>query len=111
MENDSEHKPHNAIDDQETGNRYYLHPLTGERFLSATTALSIITKPALPYWYGQQSAIRAVENLDRLNQATRVKLCAKATVDTASPASWRRSAVPEPMSATPRQVEEHDSTG
>jgi len=77
MENDSEHKPHNAIDDQETGNRYYLHPLTGERFLSVTTALSIITKPALLHWYGKQSAIRAVENLNRLNQAAHVKLCAK----------------------------------
>lgn len=67
-------EPTNALN--ENGNRYYIHPITTERFLSVTTALSIIDKEALPYWYGKQSAIRATMALPRLIKATRIIPCA-----------------------------------
>lgn len=67
--------PANAVSDPETGDRVYIHPITLEIFTSATTALGIIDKNALPYWYGKQSAIRAVEILDRLNAATKIRFC------------------------------------
>lgn len=56
-------------------NRTYTHPITLETFTSATTALGIIDKAGLPYWYGKQSAIHAVQTLPRLTAATRVPIC------------------------------------
>ena len=64
-----------AVDDPATNRRVYLHPLTGELFTSATTALSIIDKQALPYWYGKQSAICALESLQAMMDAVRVPPC------------------------------------
>lgn len=67
--------PPAAVTDPDSGDRVYIHPITMEIFTSATTALGIIDKDALPYWYGKQSAIRAAELIPRLNAATRVPFC------------------------------------
>lgn len=67
--------PPNSTTDRDTGYRYYFHPRTLERFVSVTTALSILDKPGLPPWYGKHAAICAVENLQRMNAATRVPFC------------------------------------
>jgi hypothetical protein len=66
--------PTSAID-PENGGRVYIHPITLEVFVSATTALGIINKDALPLWYGKQAAVAAVGNLARLNAAATRPLC------------------------------------
>lgn len=68
--------PPAAFTDVETGSRVYIHPITGEIFTSVTTGLGIIDKSDLPYWYGKQSAIHAVEHLPQLIAATRRQFCA-----------------------------------
>jgi stage V sporulation protein SpoVS len=47
----------------DSDHRFYLHPLTQELFVSSTTALGIISKDALPYWYGMQSSDWVLNNL------------------------------------------------
>lgn len=66
--------PPNAVA-TETRGRIYLHPLTAERFLSVTTALSILEKAALPFWYSKIAAIEAVTLLKQLTAAPAVPFC------------------------------------
>lgn len=67
--------PVHAFDDAESNFRTYVHPRTGERFTSVTTALGILTKDALPYWYGKMSAIRAIELTKELAAAGTRRFC------------------------------------
>jgi hypothetical protein len=68
--------PPTAITDPETDRRYYLHPVTGERFVSVTTVLSIIEKLALPYWYGKMAADAVLDNMLALVRSIHVQACA-----------------------------------
>lgn len=47
----------------EENRRFYLHPLTMERFVSSTTALGVIAKDALPHWYGKKSSEWVLDHL------------------------------------------------
>jgi hypothetical protein len=67
--------PHCAITDPTTGLRVYLHPATGERFVSVTTALGVREKPRLPEWYGLRSSITTRDNLLPLIRSIHVDPC------------------------------------
>lgn len=67
--------PPNAFTDAETGGRVYIHPITGESFVSYTTVLSVLDKGVLPYWYGKQSARHAVERLTDMVKAVARPFC------------------------------------
>ena len=45
------------------GGKYYVHPLTNERFDSVTTILDLVDKAALKIWAGMVAADYAVDNL------------------------------------------------
>jgi hypothetical protein len=59
--------PVNAVTDTETGSRWYVHPITGERFISVTTVLSNVAKYGLPDWSAGLTADAAFQHLPRLN--------------------------------------------
>lgn len=66
--------PPNAQKDGE-GRRWYVHPLTGEQYVSVTTALDILNKPALVPWAAGLAAEAAADNLGKLLTATLMKDC------------------------------------
>ena len=57
------------------GGKYYIHPLTNERFDSVTTILDIVDKAALKIWSGMVAADHAFEHLPQLLQAVMVPAC------------------------------------
>lgn len=67
--------PVNADTNPETGARWYIHPVTGERFVSVTTILQVVAKEALPYWAAKVTAEYALSNLPKLVKATRRMPC------------------------------------
>lgn len=52
--------PANSITDAETGSRWYIHPVTGERFISVTTVLGNVAKYGLPAWSAKLTAEAAM---------------------------------------------------
>lgn len=67
--------PPTAETNPETGARWYIHPTTGERFVSVTTILQCVAKEALPYWAAKVTAEHALDNLPLLVKAIRRKPC------------------------------------
>ncbi len=61
--------PANAETNPDSGARWYLHPQTGERFVSVTTILQCVAKEALPYWAAKVTAEHALANLPLLTKA------------------------------------------
>lgn len=57
------------------GGKYYVHPVTGEKFDSVTTILDLVDKAALKIWAGMVAADFAMDNLPQLLQAQLVKEC------------------------------------
>lgn len=67
--------PINAVD---TGtHRWYVHPITGERFLSVTAALSHIAKFELPGWAATLSAKAAIDAWSRVQDAASIDPCGR----------------------------------
>lgn len=69
--------PINAETDATTGSRWYVHPTTGERFISVTTVLSNIAKFGLADWAARLAAEAAVEHLEWLNLAVKGDPCGR----------------------------------
>jgi hypothetical protein len=67
--------PVHAETNQETGSRWYIHPVTGERFVSVTTILQSVAKEALPYWAAKVTAEHALNNLPLLVKSARRAPC------------------------------------
>jgi hypothetical protein len=67
--------PPNAVTDEETGNRAYIHPRTGEVFPSVTTILHQVAKEKLPYWAAERVQAEAYRDLPRIVASTRRKPC------------------------------------
>lgn len=67
--------PANAETNPDTGSRFYIHPITGERFVSVTTILQVVAKEALPYWAAKVTAEYAMGNLPRLTRSLIKPLC------------------------------------
>lgn len=67
--------PPTSETDEVTGNRWYIHPKTGERFISVTTVLSHINKFGLVDWSARLAAEAAFDRLPWLNRASRVAPC------------------------------------
>lgn len=67
-------QPANA-DTRDDGTRWYIHPITGERFLSVTTALKVIAKEALIFWAAKVVAEEAMDSLPTLLKAARIRPC------------------------------------
>jgi hypothetical protein len=67
--------PANAETDKATGSRWYIHPRTGERFISVTTVLGYISKFGLTDWAGRLAAEAAFERLPWLVRSSRVAPC------------------------------------
>ncbi len=67
--------PMHADTDETTGARWYIHPRTGERFVSVTTVLSNIAKYGLPDWAAKLTADAAYRYLPRLNDSLNVDPC------------------------------------
>jgi len=66
--------PANSTTDND-GGRWYIHPVTGERFRSVTTALADIARFGLTDWAGRLAAEAAMERLEWLNRAALVDDC------------------------------------
>jgi len=75
--------PANAETDPHTGSRYYIHPVTGERFISVTTVLGYIAKFGLPDWSARLAAQAAVDRLPWLNRCSRNLPCNATRTDNA----------------------------
>jgi hypothetical protein len=75
--------PANAETDEVTGDRWYIHPVTGERFISVTTVLSNIAKFGLPGWAGRLAAEAAFDRLPWLIRCSRVASCNSTKTDDA----------------------------
>lgn len=67
--------PANAETNPESGARWYIHPVTGERFVSVTTILQVVAKEALPYWAAKVTAEHAMNNLPKLVKSVRRASC------------------------------------
>jgi hypothetical protein len=67
--------PIHAETDAASGSRWYVHPHTGERFMSVTTVLSNISKFGLPDWAANLAATAAFDRLPWLNRCSRVAPC------------------------------------
>ena len=67
--------PPNSVIDPDADHRFYIHPRTGERFVSITTALGIIDKGGLPPWYGKMAAESVLNNLLPLVQSVHLDPC------------------------------------
>jgi hypothetical protein len=67
--------PVNSQTDKDTGNRWYIHPTTGERFISVTTVLGNIAKFGLQQWAANLAAGAAFDRLPLLNRASRSPVC------------------------------------
>lgn len=63
------YRPTHAFDDHASNRRTYVHPKTGERFTSVTTALGIIDKYGLPPWYAKLATLSVIEHLDQAHAA------------------------------------------
>jgi hypothetical protein len=61
--------------DDSGSHRWYTHPVTGERFLSATAALSYIAKHELPAWAAKLSATAAIDAWSRVREAAEIDPC------------------------------------
>jgi len=61
--------------DDSGSQRWYLHPKTGERFLSVTSALGYIAKHGLPDWAARLSAEAAIEAWSRVQEAAQLPPC------------------------------------
>lgn len=57
------------------GSRWYIHPTTGERFISVTTVLGNISKFGLQDWAARLSATAAFDRLPQLVRASRAPIC------------------------------------
>ena len=57
------------------GGKYYVHPLTNERFDSVTTILDLVDKAALKIWAGMVAADYAVDNLPAIWAAQMTPAC------------------------------------
>ena len=57
------------------GSRYYIHPVTGERFISVTTVLGNIAKFGITPWAAKLSATAAFDRLPALVRASRLPVC------------------------------------
>jgi len=66
---DDPYHPVHAFDNADSNTRTYIHPRTGERFTSVTTALGIVEKPGLAPWYAKLATLDAVSHLDQLTTA------------------------------------------
>lgn len=55
--------------------RWYTHPLTGERFLSVTSALGHVAKQFLPGWAAKLSATAAIDAWERVSEAAKTDPC------------------------------------
>lgn len=66
---------------RDDGAREYVHPLTGERFISVTTALQAVSKFALIHWAANLSASAAIAELPKLVASLRHPLCGRAKDD------------------------------
>lgn len=67
--------PTNSETDNESGSRWYIHPTTGERFISVTTVLSHIAMHGLPQWAAGLAANAAFDRLPLLTRASRGNDC------------------------------------
>jgi len=67
--------PANSTTDQNSGHRWYIHPTTGERFISVTTVLDHIAKFGLVDWSAKLAAEASFDMLPALNRASRLPLC------------------------------------
>jgi hypothetical protein len=67
--NDTRGVPKHAFSDDDSDFRTYVHPITGERFTSVTTALGIIDKAALHPWYAKLATLDLLSNLQAVNAA------------------------------------------
>lgn len=67
--------PANSVTDAESGSRVYIHPITGERFVSVTTVLSVVAKDALPYWAAKVVQEKAMDMVPLLVQSLRRRPC------------------------------------
>lgn len=63
--------PKHAFDDEASDFRTYVHPRTGERFTSVTTALGIVEKSALNPWYAKLATLHLLGSLADVNDAAR----------------------------------------
>jgi hypothetical protein len=79
--------PPNSTTDEDTGRRFYEHPLTGEVFTSITTSLEPISKFGLVMWSGQLAARAAILELTKLVQAVITRPCGRST--TVCKHNWR----------------------
>lgn len=68
-------EPVHAETDKATGSRWYVHPVTGERFMSVTTVLGYISKFGLPDWSARLAAEAAIQRLPWLVRCSRVAPC------------------------------------
>lgn len=57
------------------GGKYYVHPVTGERFDSVTTILDLVDKAALKIWSGMVAADFAFDHLPQLLHSMLVQEC------------------------------------
>lgn len=67
--------PATAETDPNTGHRWYIHPKTGERFMSVTTVLGYIAKFGLPNWAAKLAATAAMDRLDWLTTCSEIDNC------------------------------------
>lgn len=75
--------PVNSETDKDSGSRWYIHPVTGERFISVTTVLGNIAKFGITPWAARLSAIAAFDRLPLLNRASRIPVCNATKTDDA----------------------------
>lgn len=68
-------EPVHAETDKASGNRWYVHPTTGERFISVTTVLGYIAKFGLTDWSARLAAEAAFERLPWLVRCSRAASC------------------------------------
>lgn len=76
-------KPQPANAELVDGDRWYVHPITGERFISVTTVLGDVAKFGLPRWAAGLSARAAFDQLDWLNRAALMDACNSTQTDDA----------------------------
>jgi hypothetical protein len=77
---DARRQPANSKTDDE-GSRWYIHPQTGEKFLSVTTALKIMAKEKLIFWAAGSVAAEAMEQLPTLVRKARIRPCERTGED------------------------------
>jgi hypothetical protein len=71
------------------GAREYTWPATGEKFVSVTTAIGVIDKPALRSWVGKSVATYAVENLAQVSAVAAKD--PEGAIELLKGAPWRQS--------------------